>query len=149
MSRAIAAISFFCVLIPVLIYGQYAVDWHTMDGGGGISAGGGYTVRATTGQPDTGTSAEGGYELISGYWHPIVLLQTHGAPTLRMTWQTGLSTHLTWNREGSDGYRLQYSDSLTSPQWTDEPGAPQEAGDEWRVTISASANKRFFRLMRP
>ena len=33
----------------------YATDWSTIDGGGGTSTGGGYSVRGTIGQPDAGT----------------------------------------------------------------------------------------------
>ena len=48
---------------------QYAIDWHTVDGGGGISSGGGYTVSGTIGQHDAGGAlAGGGYTVIGGFW---------------------------------------------------------------------------------
>jgi len=31
---------------------SYAIDWFTIDGGGGTSTGGAYTVSGTVGQPD-------------------------------------------------------------------------------------------------
>ena len=33
---------------------QYSIDWSTIDGGGGTSTGGVYTVSGTIGQPDAG-----------------------------------------------------------------------------------------------
>jgi hypothetical protein len=49
--------------------GGYDLTWSTVDGGGGSSAGGGYTLSATVGQPDAGTSLSGGgYTLAGGFW---------------------------------------------------------------------------------
>jgi len=48
--------------------GPYQIDWHTIDGGGGISAGGQYVLVGTIGQPDAGYSSAGAYELLGGFW---------------------------------------------------------------------------------
>jgi hypothetical protein len=40
----------FC--FPPLAFPQYALDWWTVDGGGGASTGGVYSVTGTMGQPD-------------------------------------------------------------------------------------------------
>ena len=58
---------------------QYEIDWYTIDGGGGRSTGGVYSLEGTIGQPDAEVvslcSADGGlgcvnptYELIGGFW---------------------------------------------------------------------------------
>ena len=48
---------------------QFSIDWHTVDGGGGISTGGLYTLRGTIGQPDAGYLIPGGkYILTGGFW---------------------------------------------------------------------------------
>lgn len=50
---------------------QWRVDWWTVDGGDGASAGGEYAITgATIGQPDAGqlTSAGGEYRLHGGFW---------------------------------------------------------------------------------
>ncbi len=58
---------------------QTRVDWHTVDGGGGESAAGRYSLRGTAGQPDADEvsmcSVDGGaacvqprFELAGGYW---------------------------------------------------------------------------------
>ena len=48
----------------------YAVSWSTIDGGGALHAPGeGYTLSATTGQPDAGNVQGGeGYSLTGGFW---------------------------------------------------------------------------------
>lgn len=50
---------------------QYAIDWHTVDGGGGTSAGGSYELSGTIGQHDASKAAlfvGGSYELTGGFW---------------------------------------------------------------------------------
>jgi len=48
--------------------GPYQIDWHTIDGGGGTSAGGLYILTGTIGQPDADWSRGGKYELLAGFW---------------------------------------------------------------------------------
>src|SRR5947209_9223846 len=45
---------------------QYAIDWFTIDGGGGASSGGNLTLTGTIGQPDAGTLSGGNYTLQGG-----------------------------------------------------------------------------------
>jgi len=46
----------------------YAIDWWTVDGGGGSSSSGAYSLSGTIGQPDTGQLSGGGYSLSGGFW---------------------------------------------------------------------------------
>jgi hypothetical protein len=57
-------------VMPVLAQGegQYEISWYTIDGGGGTSSGGPYTLTGTIGQPDAGWSIGGIYELLGGFW---------------------------------------------------------------------------------
>ncbi|MHC4751747.1 MAG: hypothetical protein ACYTFW_17965 [Planctomycetota bacterium] len=48
--------------------GPYEITWYTIDGGGGTSTGGQYTLTGTIGQPDAGWSIGGIYELLGGFW---------------------------------------------------------------------------------
>ena len=48
--------------------GQYELSWYTIDGGGGQSSGGAYTLTGTIGQPDAAWSSGGQYELLGGFW---------------------------------------------------------------------------------
>ncbi len=47
----------------------YSIDWWTVDGGGGTSQGGEYTLTGTIGQPDAGPLMSGGDNtLVGGFW---------------------------------------------------------------------------------
>ena len=46
----------------------YDLSWFTVDGGGGESAGGGYALAGTAGQPDTAALSGGTYTLVGGFW---------------------------------------------------------------------------------
>jgi hypothetical protein len=47
----------------------YDLTRNTIDGGGGDSIGGGYTLVGTIGQPDAGTAMTGGgFTLAGGFW---------------------------------------------------------------------------------
>ncbi len=48
--------------------GQYELSWSTIDGGGGRSSGGDFTLTGTIGQPDAAYSSGGNYELLGGFW---------------------------------------------------------------------------------
>ena len=58
----------FATLAQTQSSGQYELSWHTIDGGGGRSSGGPYTLTGTIGQPDAAYSSGGGYELLGGFW---------------------------------------------------------------------------------
>lgn len=45
-----------------------SIPWWTVDGGGGDSSGGAYTLRGTTGQPDAGRASGGDFSLVGGFW---------------------------------------------------------------------------------
>jgi hypothetical protein len=60
----IAALMFF----TSIGFSDYKIIWCTIDGGGGLSAGGDYDLMGTIGQPDAGYSAGGDYELLGGFW---------------------------------------------------------------------------------
>ena len=49
-------------------FADYSIDWYTIDGGGGTSSGGPYTLVGTIGQPDAGEMAGGDYVLSGGFW---------------------------------------------------------------------------------
>ncbi len=126
---------------------QYAIDWFTIDGGGGQSSGGAYTLHGTIGQSDAATSSGGRYTLHGGFWSAFAVVQTEGAPTLRILRNAGNVT-LTWPNPSS-GFQLQESPSLTSPNWTDVNTAPGIVGDEKQVNQAVAPGTRFFRLRQP
>lgn len=63
------------VLIVALVLGvaccaqaEYEISWYSIDGGGGTSTGGPYSLTGTIGQADTGVSSGGSYVLSAGFW---------------------------------------------------------------------------------
>src|SRR5258705_4746069 len=93
------------LLLPVLANAQYAVDWFTLDGGGGTSSGGSFTLTGTIGQPDAGTLSGGNYELQGGFWPGIVVPATAEAPTL-FVHVSGASVILLWS-PATPGFSLE------------------------------------------
>ena len=49
---------------------SFEVNWWTVDGGGGSSAGGAYALDGTLGQPDAGALTGGNNALAGGFWDP-------------------------------------------------------------------------------
>ena len=69
-----------CVLLFSLpASAEYELSWHTIDGGGGTSSGGPYTLTGTIGQPDAAWSSGGQYELLGGFWPggPLCFVDFH------------------------------------------------------------------------
>lgn len=65
--RQTLLLTIFTIITPATL-ADYSIDWYTIDGGGGVSSGGPYTMVGTVGQPDTGISSGGQYVLNGGYW---------------------------------------------------------------------------------
>lgn len=66
-----------CLLVGTIVLaaprGGLAINWWTVDGGGGQSSGGPYVLMGTAGQPDVYSSASSGcssYFLAAGFWTP-------------------------------------------------------------------------------
>jgi hypothetical protein len=68
IATAIAAAGVLLLVIVSLGQGTDITIWHTVDGGGGVSQGGTFTVRGTIGQPDAGALTGDGYTLSGGFW---------------------------------------------------------------------------------
>ena len=79
--------------------GGYELSWSTIDGGGGRSTGGPYTLAGTIGQPDAAWSSGGQYELLGGFWPggPICIVQFNDFARFSQLWRlegTGLPADL-------------------------------------------------------
>lgn len=70
--KPVLLISCVSFLFCAVVLGQYAIESHTIDCGGGTSIGGGFEINGTIGQPDASSPASpltgGGYALQSGFW---------------------------------------------------------------------------------
>lgn len=49
---------------------DFELSWFTMDGGGGTSSGGDFSLSGTIGQPDAGSMSNDGFSLEGGFWAP-------------------------------------------------------------------------------
>lgn len=56
------------ILTATAASGQYELSWYTIDGGGGRSSSGDFSVTGTIAQPDAAWSSGGDYELLGGFW---------------------------------------------------------------------------------
>ena len=120
---------------------NFGIDWFTVDGGGGASAGGAYTMSGTIGQPDAGTLSGGTYSLVGGFWG-VVALPSAGAPRLFIQYSGGLAT-ISWSPAPA-GYVLQVNDTLNPASWANAP-----SGTANPVSVTATGPARFFRLKGP
>ena len=129
---------------------QFAIDWFTMDGGGGTSAGGAYALSGTIGQPDAGKLTGGNYTLVGGFWRVI---QQSDLPLLKIRQQAGKLV-LSWPADVS-GVTLQAATQLApgGADWADYAGDAVRVGDESELVIGPAVAPpdpvRFFRLHRP
>ena len=56
----------------------FEIPWHTVDGGGGTSEGGQFSVAGTIGQHDAGVMSGGEFELSGGFWAASTVIQLPG-----------------------------------------------------------------------
>jgi hypothetical protein len=123
---------------------SYSIDWFTVDGGGGTSTGGVYSVSGTIGQPDAGTMSGGNYTIQGGFWSVIAAIQTQGAPLLTIT-RSGPSAIVSWPSP-STGFVLQETASLGNATWTNVAQPPVDNGTNKSITITPPVGNKFYRL---
>ncbi len=127
---------------------QYAIDWYTIDGGGGTSTGGVYSVSGTIGQPDAGTVMTGGnYSLTGGFWSAVAV-QMPGAPLLSIAASPTNTVVISWPSP-STGFVLQQNTNLASTNWTAVATSPTDDGNIRSVIVSPQVGNRFYRLQNP
>jgi hypothetical protein len=123
-----------------------SIAWFTVDGGGGTSSGGQFTVSGTIGQPDAGLLAGGRFSLAGGFWSGISLVQTPGAPLLSIH-PLGATVRISWPAP-SPGFILEQA--LTAAgQWTPVQPPYNTNAVEISYTVPATREMQFFRLQHP
>ncbi len=78
---------------------DYSISWHTIDGGGGTSSGGQYSLTATIGQHDAGEMAGGDYEMLGGFLPggPLCYVEFDDFARFTVQWRnTGCSLANNW-----------------------------------------------------
>jgi len=136
---------------PPLMAQQYAIDWFTIDGGGGTSTGGVYSLSGTIGQPDAGRMTGASYALDGGFWGFVGTIQTPGAPVLSVE-RIGTSVRVFWPAPAT-GFVLDQTTALaTTPaatMWTQTPFPYSTNATHISITVPAPMGTRFYRLRHP
>lgn len=130
---------------------NYSIDWFTIDGGGGTSTGGVYSLSGTIGQPDAGVMTNGPYTLAGGFWSGVNVVQTPGAPLLSVEKLVGGNVRVFWPLP-ADGFVLDQTSAMASPpatiSWSATPFPYQTNATHISITVTPSA-PRFYRLRHP
>ena len=152
LNRSRWAVAWILLAVPLAgAYAQsYAIDWYNVDGGGGTSTGGVYSVAGTIGQPDAGTMSGGNYTLNGGFWGIVAAVQTPGAPLLAITRTTTNSIVVSWPLP-ADGWVLEWTNRVTtaSAPWTQVSPPYQANTTQAWIVVSPPTGNQFYRLHRP
>jgi len=147
-------LSLLCALTSAFCLGawgqNYSVNWSSIDGGGGTSTGGFYTVSGTIGQPDAGTMSGGIYTLSGGFWGVVAAVQTEGAPYLSVV-RSNNTVVVSWPLPAT-GWLLHATTNLVAggSVWAEIPPPYQTNGVNLQFTEAVPMEaKRFYRLHRP
>jgi hypothetical protein len=145
MKTAMAVLGAFLLLVTSALAQSYSIDWYTIDGGGGTSTGGVYSVSGTIGQPDAGVLTGGNYTLVGGFWGAIIPVQQEGAPTLYIQDLLNGTAKIYWV-PNTPGFVLQEASALTPTpvSWAAAPAVYTNG-----ATVPAALSTRFFRLIKP
>src|SRR5215471_11484076 len=109
---------FVALLLPIAASAQYSIDWFTVDGGGGTSTNGQFAVSGTIGQPDAGAMSGGNFSLTGGFWSLISVVQTPGAPLLRIILTATNTAVVSWPSPSSGFVLQQNTNGLNTVNWS-------------------------------
>ena len=127
---------------------QFSIDWSTIDGGGGTSTGGVYSVSGTLGQPDAGVMSGGNFTVVGGFWSLIAAVQTPGAPRLTIS-HSGNSVSVSWP-VAPGGFTLQQNGNLANAAgWSTYGGTVSTNNGVSSITLTPPVGNLFFRLYHP
>ena len=126
----------------------YSIDWFTIDGGGGTSTGGVYSVSGTIGQPDAGHMSGGNFTLDGGFWGILAALQSPGAPELTIQITATNTVMISWPSP-STGFNLQRNDDLTTAIWVAPSESVTDNGTIKFIIVNPPLGNRFYRLSKP
>ena len=124
----------------------FSFDWWTVDGGGGTSTAGVYTVSGTIGQPDAGAMSGGGYSLTGGFW-ALDAMPTPVRPVLSIK-LTGNTVMVYWSSPAT-GYNLQVNTNLATTNWVTPSETVTDNGIIKYILVNPPTGNRFYRLQNP
>ena len=125
---------------------SFSIDWFTIDGGGGTSTGGVYSVSGTVGQPDAGTLSGGSYTLAGGFWGIVSAVQTPDAPLLSIE-RIGGAVRVFWPKP-STGFVLDQSLTVTGA-WSQVSFSYMTNAADISISVPSPVGNKFYRLRFP
>jgi hypothetical protein len=130
------------------LFAQFSIDWYTIDGGGGTSTGGVYSVSGTIGQPDAGQMSGGNFTIEGGFWAIIAAVQTPGAPLLSILRTSTNTVVVSWH-SASAGFALQQNTNIATTNWIGVSETVNDNGTDKFIIVNPPAGNRFYRLLKP
>ena len=125
---------------------SYKIDWFTIDGGGGTSTGGVYSVSGTIGQPDAGRLSGGNFSIDGGFWGITVAVQTPGGPLLSVE-RLGDAVRVYWPTN-TIGFVLDQSPTVTGA-WSQVSFPYATNATQISITVPSLVENKFYRLRKP
>src|SRR5829696_2437250 len=126
---------------------SFSIDWYTIDGGGGTSTGGGYSLTGSVGQPDAGTMSGGSFSLDGGFW-AVIAVQTPGTPLLTVRHTATNTVVVSWPST-TPGFVLQQSATLNTTGWISPAETVANDGINKFIIVNPPAGNRYYRLIKP
>ena len=90
----------------------------------------------------------GSYSAAGGFWGILSVVQTPGAPLLRIVTTATNAVVVAWPAPSS-GFKLQVNGDLNTTNWTDVGQVPTVVGGENQVIVTPPVGNRFYRLKYP
>jgi hypothetical protein len=141
----LVSVAAFIRLTPLFAQ-NYAINWHTVGGGGGTSSGGIYFLTGTIGQPDAGVLTGAEFELVGGFWSVLSSVPSPAFPILTVYVTTNGAVVVAWPSSTSSSIVLQVCTDVYAPNWVPPSQPIVYDGITKSVTIYPPVGRLFFRL---
>jgi hypothetical protein len=119
---------------------QFELASSHIGSGGDTSIGGPFTVSGTIGQPAAGVLTGGNFTLESGFWSGVAVVQTPGAPSLKIKLIAGHQAVISWPITVI-GWALEETTAIGSGLWSATPQAVVDTAAEHTVMVPAAGTK--------
>jgi hypothetical protein len=143
---ALVALALFSAIIEGLPQ-SFAIDWFTIDAGGGVSEGGGYSVNGSIAQSDAGSAMSGGSYSMTGDFWSIVAVQTPEAPLLKILGTATNTVMVSWPSVSAP-FTLQQNNQSEASTWSPATQTVFDDGTNKYIFVNPPTGKRFYRLFR-
>jgi hypothetical protein len=125
---------------------NFSIDWWKIASGGGASTGATFSVAGTIGQHDTGVSTSATFSVSGGFWVPFDIVQTPGAPMLRIRYIGTRQAVVFWPVD-AQGFTLQFCNDIKNPNWKNVGLKINDTATDHEVTVDATDQQMIFRLV--